>query len=64
MRAYTPITGDEELGRVDLLVKVYFAGMNPAHPPGGKMSQWLDQLHIGDQVSFKGPVGGSRNYLF
>jgi hypothetical protein len=36
--------------------QVYFAGKNPAHPPGGKLSQYLDKLSIGDEVTFKGPV--------
>lgn len=57
MRAYTPISSDEDLGRLDLLVKVYFAGENPKHPPGGKLSQYLDGLEVGDSVSMKGPVG-------
>lgn len=57
MRAYTPISSDDDLGKLDLLIKVYFAGENPQHPPGGKMSQYLDGLKVGDLVSFKGPVG-------
>ncbi|GAX75762.1 hypothetical protein CEUSTIGMA_g3205.t1 [Chlamydomonas eustigma] len=57
MRAYTPISGDDDKGKLDLLIKVYFAGKNPAHPPGGKLSQYLDKLNIGDEVTFKGPVG-------
>ena len=56
MRAYTPISCDDDLGRLDLLVKVYFAGQNPIHPPGGKLSQYLDGLSVGDEVVFKGPV--------
>ena len=56
MRAYTPISSNDDLGRLDLLVKVYFAGHNPSHPPGGKMSQYLDSVKIGDEVTFKGPV--------
>lgn len=56
MRAYTPISSDMDLGRIDLLVKVYFAGQNPSHPPGGKMSQHLDSVKVGEEVTFKGPV--------
>ncbi|GLC36090.1 hypothetical protein PLESTB_001381700 [Pleodorina starrii] len=57
MRAYTPISGDEELGRLDMLIKVYFAGEHPAFPDGGKMSQHFESLRIGDTVEFKGPLG-------
>ncbi|EFJ43675.1 nitrate reductase [Volvox carteri f. nagariensis] len=57
MRAYTPISGDEELGRLDMLIKVYFANEHPAFPDGGKMSQHFESLRIGDTVEFKGPLG-------
>lgn len=57
MRAYTPISSDDDLGKLDLLIKVYFKGTNPNHLPGGKMSQYLDSLKVGDEVTFKGPVG-------
>ena len=68
MRAYTPISSDDDLGKLDLLIKVYFAGENPQHLPGGKMSQYLDGLKVGDLVQFKGPVGhftyeGQGSYL-
>ncbi|CAN0178430.1 unnamed protein product, partial [Phaeothamnion confervicola] len=55
MRAYTPATGDELKGFVDLVVKVY----KPCErfPQGGKMSQLLDELEIGETVDFKGPLG-------
>lgn len=32
-------TGDKDVGRLDLLIKVYKAGVHPAYPEGGKMSQ-------------------------
>ncbi|PNH10814.1 Nitrate reductase [NADH] [Tetrabaena socialis] len=57
MRAYTPISGDEELGRLDMLIKVYRANEHPAFPDGGKMSQHFDSLAIGDTLEFKGPLG-------
>nr|QPB70507.1 NitA [Volvox powersii] len=57
MRAYTPISGDEELGRLDMLIKVYFPNEHPAFPDGGKMSQHFESLKIGDTVEFKGPLG-------
>eukprot|EP00438_Fugacium_kawagutii_P012426 Skav201768 [mRNA] locus=scaffold2375:11755:14371:- [translate_table: standard] len=39
MRAYTPMTDDNTLGHVDLLVKVYFKGVHPAFPEGGDLSR-------------------------
>jgi len=57
MRAYTPMTDDSTLGHVDLLVKVYFKGVHPNFPDGGKMSQHLDNMKIGDSIDVKGPIG-------
>jgi nitrate reductase (NAD(P)H) len=57
MRAYTPMTDDYTLGHFDLLVKVYFANTHPAFPDGGKMSQHLDSMNIGDLIDVKGPLG-------
>lgn len=56
-RSYTPITGDETLGEVTFVIKVYKAGVHPKFPLGGKMSQHLDSLSIGDTISMKGPKG-------
>lgn len=57
MRPYTPMTDDSTLGHVDLLVKVYFANTHPRFPDGGKMSQLLDSMQIGDEIEVKGPLG-------
>ncbi|CAE7646635.1 NITA, partial [Symbiodinium sp. KB8] len=57
MRAYTPMTDDSTLGHVDLLVKVYFKGVHPSFPDGGKMSQHLESMKIGDSIDVKGPIG-------
>lgn len=57
MRAYTPSSSDRELGYFDLVVKVYFANEHPKFPEGGKMSQHLESLAIGDTVEVKGPLG-------
>jgi nitrate reductase (NAD(P)H) len=57
MRPYSPMTDDETIGHVDLLVKVYRAGVHPAFPNGGKLSQYLDSLKIGDLLDVKGPTG-------
>jgi len=56
-RSYTPVTGDETLGRVSLVIKVYKAGVHPKFPDGGKLSQHLDTLKIGDSIDIKGPKG-------
>lgn len=55
MRPYTPVTGDDVTGHVDLVIKVYKP--NDKFPNGGKMSQLLDSLEIGDTIDVKGPVG-------
>jgi cytochrome-b5 reductase len=57
LRSYTPITGDEQPGHFDLMVKVYFGGVHPKFPEGGKMSQHLEKLKIGDKMHIKGPTG-------
>ena len=57
MRAYTPTSSDHDLGYFELVVKVYRADQHPQYPAGGKMSQHMDTLEIGDTLSVKGPVG-------
>jgi len=47
-RSYTPTTTNDDLGYFDLVVKIY---------PKGKMSQYLDQLKIGDTLRVSGPKG-------
>lgn len=48
IRSYTPISGDQETGYFDLLVKVY---------PQGNISQHIASLVIGQKVSVRGPKG-------
>ncbi|KAI8463380.1 MAG: nitrate reductase [Monoraphidium minutum] len=57
MRAYTPTSKDEQLGYFDLVIKVYRANEHPKFPEGGKLSQHLDSLSLGDELEVKGPVG-------
>ncbi|KAM5205464.1 NADH-cytochrome b5 reductase 1 isoform 4-T5 [Hipposideros larvatus] len=57
IRPYTPVTSDEDQGYVDLVIKVYLKGVHPKFPEGGKMSQYLNNLKIGDVVEFRGPSG-------
>lgn len=55
-RSYTPTTDDTTVGEVSLVIKVY-RPLPPKFPEGGKMSQYLDGLKIGDTVRMKGPKG-------
>ncbi|XP_034122317.1 NADH-cytochrome b5 reductase 3 isoform X2 [Drosophila guanche] len=57
IRPYTPISSDEDVGYVDLVVKVYFKDTHPKFPGGGKMTQYLEQMELGDKISFRGPSG-------
>ncbi|XP_064022859.1 NADH-cytochrome b5 reductase 3 isoform X2 [Pogoniulus pusillus] len=57
VRPYTPVSSDSDKGFVDLVVKIYFRGVHPKFPDGGKMSQYLDSLKIGDTIDFRGPSG-------
>lgn len=62
VRSYTPVSCDEDKGFVDIMVKVYFKNQNEKFPNGGKMSQHLENMKIGDEINFRGPHG-SITYL-
>lgn len=57
IRAYTPVSSDEDQGYVDLVVKVYYKNTHTNYPDGGKMSQYLNDMKIGDTIDFRGPNG-------
>nr|XP_023852614.1 NADH-cytochrome b5 reductase 3 isoform X2 [Salvelinus alpinus] len=57
VRPYTPVSSDDNKGYVDLVVKIYFSNVHLKFPDGGKMSQYLESLHLGDVVDFRGPGG-------
>ncbi|MCJ8743404.1 hypothetical protein PDJAM_G00093640 [Pangasius djambal] len=57
VRPYTPVSSDDDKGFVDLVVKIYYKNTHPKFPEGGKMSQYLDSLRIGDTIDFRGPSG-------
>ncbi|XP_029351526.1 NADH-cytochrome b5 reductase 3 [Echeneis naucrates] len=57
VRPYTPVSSDDDKGFVDLVVKIYFKGVHPKFPEGGKMSQYLETLKINDTIDFRGPSG-------
>ncbi|OQR94360.1 NADH-cytochrome b5 reductase [Achlya hypogyna] len=57
LRSYTPVSSDDVVGYVDLVVKVYFKNVHPKFPDGGKMSQYLENMAIGDSIEVSGPKG-------
>ncbi|KVH15483.1 cytochrome b5, heme-binding site-containing protein [Cynara cardunculus var. scolymus] len=57
MRAYTPTSTIDEVGYFELLVKIYFKGVEPKFPNGGLMSQYLESLPLGSLLDIKGPLG-------
>ncbi|BFZ15927.1 hypothetical protein BsWGS_18967 [Bradybaena similaris] len=57
IRPYTPVSSVDEKGYVDLVIKIYFKNVNPKFPEGGKMSQYLESLDIGEYVDVRGPAG-------
>ncbi|KAJ8791774.1 hypothetical protein J1605_020496 [Eschrichtius robustus] len=57
IRPYTPISSDDDKGFVDLVIKIYFKDTHPKFPAGGKMSQYLESMKIGDTIEFRGPNG-------
>jgi len=63
-RNYTPVSGDETVGHVDLIVKMYRAGRvkmaegkDVLWEDGGKMTRHLDNKKAGDFLEIFGPVG-------
>ena len=42
---------------MDLVVKIYPANVHPKFPDGGKMTQYLESLNIGDSIDVRGPSG-------
>ncbi|KAI1719811.1 oxidoreductase FAD-binding domain-containing protein [Ditylenchus destructor] len=61
VRPYTPVSSDDDQGTVEFVIKVYFHQEHPLgnmkFPDGGKMSQHLESLNIGDTLDFRGPNG-------
>jgi len=56
-RKYTPTSSDDDLGVVDLVIKVYAAGVVDRFPDGGKMSRHMGSLAVGDELEISGPWG-------
>jgi len=57
VRPYTPTSCDEDLGHMDLVIKVYHANVHPKFPEGGKMTQHLESLKLGETIDVRGPSG-------
>ncbi|XP_035293271.1 NADH-cytochrome b5 reductase 2 isoform X1 [Cricetulus griseus] len=57
IRAYTPVSSDDDKGFVDFIIKIYFKDVHPTYPEGGKMTQYLENMKIGDTILFRGPTG-------
>lgn len=55
LRRYTPISSDHDAGCVKFVIKAYRP--TKRFPKGGKMSQYLDSLKIGETIDIRGPVG-------
>lgn len=56
-RNYTPTTSDHHRGYFDLVLKIYEGGVNEKFPDGGKVSQQIDKLRVGDWLNLEGPFG-------
>ncbi|KAK6212013.1 hypothetical protein LQW54_005541 [Pestalotiopsis sp. IQ-011] len=50
-RSYTPISNNSDLGRIELLIKVY---------PQGLMTQHLAAMKIGETIEIRGPKGSMQ----
>eukprot|EP00180_Rhodochaete_pulchella_P003209 Plantae.Rhodophyta-Rhodochaete_pulchella.ctg5319.p1 GENE.Plantae.Rhodophyta-Rhodochaete_pulchella.ctg5319~~Plantae.Rhodophyta-Rhodochaete_pulchella.ctg5319.p1 ORF type:complete len:336 (-),score=72.04 Plantae.Rhodophyta-Rhodochaete_pulchella.ctg5319:154-1032(-) len=57
IRAYTPTSSDDDVGIMELVVKIYFKNVHPKFPEGGKLTQYLETLSIGDALTVRGPLG-------
>ena len=57
IRAYTPISSDDDVGYMDILIKVYFKNVHPKFPNGGLMSQYIYGLEVGQTLLVRGPTG-------
>ncbi|UXI19236.1 hypothetical protein NH340_JMT05179 [Sarcoptes scabiei] len=56
-RSYTPVSSDDDRGYVDFVIKIYFANVHPKFPDGGKLTQFLERMKIGDKINLAGPNG-------
>eukprot|EP00658_Telonema_sp_P-2_P025021 TRINITY_DN20073_c0_g1_i1.p3 TRINITY_DN20073_c0_g1~~TRINITY_DN20073_c0_g1_i1.p3 ORF type:complete len:257 (-),score=69.94 TRINITY_DN20073_c0_g1_i1:23-793(-) len=59
-RSYTPVTGNDDVGFVEFVIKVYFKNEHPKFPAGGAMSQHLHSMKVGETIRAFGPKGALR----
>ncbi|OEH77189.1 NADH-cytochrome b5 reductase 1 [Cyclospora cayetanensis] len=59
-RKYSPVSSSTARGTVELVVKVYSKQQVPPFLDGGKMSQFLQTLQIGDKIDVQGPFGKAK----
>lgn len=57
IRSYTPTNADDTQGHIDFCIKIYYKNIHPKFPNGGKMSQYLNNLNLGDTILMRGPKG-------
>ena len=57
-RKYTPTSPLDEVGFFEIPIKIYYKGVHPKFPNGGKMTQYLDELKLGETIEVAGPRGG------
>ncbi|KAL2001165.1 hypothetical protein VTN02DRAFT_2148 [Thermoascus thermophilus] len=50
-RSYTPVSNNTDLGRIELIVKVY---------PNGMMTKHLESMEVGDEIEIRGPKGAMQ----
>jgi len=56
-RKYTPSTLDSDLGYFEFTIKTYRANDSKIFPNGGKFSQYMESLKVGDDLIVQGPFG-------
>ena len=62
VRKYTPCSLDCDVNYFDLILKVYFKDVNKRFPNGGKVSQYMNSLQVGDELQIAGPYGHIEYY--
>ncbi|KAH0341627.1 cytochrome b5 reductase-like protein, partial [Aureobasidium melanogenum] len=50
-RSYTPISNNRDLGRLELMIRIY---------PDGQLGKYLSKLQVGDEAEIRGPKGSMR----
>ena len=56
-RKYTPISQITQRGYIDFLIKVYRKNVHPKFPDGGLMSQYMENMELGQKMLMYGPKG-------